>query len=153
VDGQGDFTWATFSGKTTFQSPEMESPEGNYTFIAYVEDHGDSGDRFWLQVKDRDGVVVWELSMADPAEDVAIVIDGDIVVPGSVKGAAYDGDQNAHALSAPEGHRSAVYLPLITAGEPGFAPAEESTQESGSVKAQSVAEHRFHVLLPSVVGP
>ena len=57
-DQANGFTWANFSGKATYQSPKMDVAEGNHTFIAYVEDHGDSGDRFWLQVKDKDGNVI-----------------------------------------------------------------------------------------------
>ena len=96
----GAFTWASFTGKTTFQSPQMASPEGNHSFIAYVEDHGTSGDRFWLQVKDKAGAVVWELSMADPAEDVAIEIDGD------------NANVSVEAQSVSE-HRWKVLLPIV----------------------------------------
>jgi hypothetical protein len=80
---EGSFTWATFSGKTTYTSPG-NGTLGNYNFIAYVEDHGDADDRFWLQVKDKDGVVVLTLSMDDPAADSSVFIDantGNITVP------------------------------------------------------------------------
>ena len=81
---EGTFTWASFSGKTTYQSPEMEQPQGNHTFIAYVEDHGATGDRFWLQVKDKDGNVILALSMDEPGDANATPIDAgsNIVVPG-----------------------------------------------------------------------
>jgi hypothetical protein len=62
-EGQG-FGWASFFGKCTYQDPTMVEPLGNYTFVAYVEDHGTPGsgvDRFWLQVYDRDGMVIDEL--------------------------------------------------------------------------------------------
>ena len=82
VGAETGFSWASFSGKVTYQSPQMEVAEGNHTFIAYMEDHGDTGDRFWLQVKDKDGNVILALSLDEPAANNATLIGGgNIVVP------------------------------------------------------------------------
>ena len=76
------FNWATFSGKANVYSSTTDSTEGNYTFIVYVENYGAAGDRFWLQVKDKNGVVVDQLSLAEPAaSNAAGITSGDIVVP------------------------------------------------------------------------
>ena len=79
------FGWATFSGKGTFKAADWIEPIGNYTFITYVEDHGEPGagvDRFWLEVRDKDGVIEPDLSLAAPATTNAITIfGGNIVSP------------------------------------------------------------------------
>jgi hypothetical protein len=42
--------------------------EGNHPFLAYIEDHGAQGcnqdptDEFWIEVKDKDGLVVLEVN-------------------------------------------------------------------------------------------
>ena len=63
----------------------MAEPEGNYSFTVYVEDHGESGkdtDRFWLEVRGKDGNVVPDLSLSPNAADNAITLTGgNIVVP------------------------------------------------------------------------
>ncbi|MAT99591.1 MAG: hypothetical protein CL608_20805 [Anaerolineaceae bacterium] len=87
--GEGDngntFGWAVFSGKATYQAPGMAEPEGNYTFTVYVEDHGEPGkdnDRFWLEVRDKNGNVVSDLSLSPEAADNAVTLSGgNIVVP------------------------------------------------------------------------
>jgi hypothetical protein len=80
----GDFGWASFSGKTTYQEPGWLEPEGNYAFMVYVEDRGEPGqyaDRFWIEVLDRDGNLT-ALAMSREATDNAILLDGgNIVVP------------------------------------------------------------------------
>jgi hypothetical protein len=73
------FGWASFAGKTTYLEPGWIDPVGNYEFVVYVEDHGTPGkdvDRFWIEVRDRDRVVLGGLSFADPATTNAIVIEG-----------------------------------------------------------------------------
>jgi VCBS repeat-containing protein len=79
------FGWASFSGKATYMEPGWVDAVGNYEFTTYVEDLGEPGadsDRFWLEVRDKDRVVVPDLSMADPADAEATIIDGgNIVVP------------------------------------------------------------------------
>ena len=76
--------WASFGGKATYQEPDWPEPIGNYKFLVYVEDHGEPGsgaDRFWIEVKDKDGEIA-PLSMPRDAVDNAEVIDGgNIVVP------------------------------------------------------------------------
>lgn len=50
------------------------------------EDHGVDGDRLWLEVRDRDGVIVDEISLEDPATVNAVDISGgNIVVPHTTK--------------------------------------------------------------------
>ena len=81
---EGSFGWATFSGKATYREPGWVEPIGGHKFVVYVEDHDESGvgvDRFWIEVRDRDGNVV-TLSMDPIAVDNAEVLGGgNIVVP------------------------------------------------------------------------
>jgi hypothetical protein len=65
-----------------------ENEKGNYRFTAYVEDHGESGsdpvtpDRFWIEIRDKDGVVVTELSIPSPGSENALdLVGGNIQVP------------------------------------------------------------------------
>ena len=89
VDGlalgeESGFGWAAFSGKATYQAPSWLEPEGNYTFTVYVEDHGDPGssDRMWVEVRDKDGVVVGALSINPDGSTNAVTLGGgNIVVP------------------------------------------------------------------------
>lgn len=93
TDGEGDYGWATALGKATFREPGLDD-EGNHTFLLYTEDHGEQGcsqnpsDEFWIQVKDKDGVVVLEVNGDDPAGpdtetdgDDEPLVCGNIVVP------------------------------------------------------------------------
>ena len=84
-DDGSPFGWASFSGKATYREPGWPDPLGNYTFITYVEDHGEPGvdvDHFWIKVLDRDGLLAPGLSMDEPAVDNTVTIDGgNIVVP------------------------------------------------------------------------
>jgi hypothetical protein len=79
-----DTGWATFLGKATYLEPGMDEAVGNHAFTVYVEDRGEPGagtDRFWLEVRDKDGVLV-DLSFDRPAGDHAVVLGGgNIVVP------------------------------------------------------------------------
>lgn len=63
------------------------APEGNHRFVVYVEDHGEPGagtNEFWIEVRDKNGNIV-VLSMADPAESNAEILEGEnIVVPHSL---------------------------------------------------------------------
>ena len=86
VDVAGDrFGWASFSGKATYVEPGWPEPIGNHKFVAYVEDHGTPGggvDRFWIEVVDRDGIVISVSSMDRDAVPNAVLIQGgNIVVP------------------------------------------------------------------------
>jgi hypothetical protein len=80
----GVFTWASFSGKTTYQEPGWIEPIGNYTFLVYVEDQGEPGagaDRFWIEVRDKAGDLT-PLSIPREAVDNAVLLGGgNIVVP------------------------------------------------------------------------
>jgi hypothetical protein len=81
---ESSFGWASFSGKATYMEPGWLEAEGNYTFTAYVEDHGEPGssDHFWIEVRDKDGNVVAALSMTPGASDNAVTLQGgNIVVP------------------------------------------------------------------------
>jgi hypothetical protein len=84
--GEGDgFGWASFSGKATYQDPSMIEPEGNHEFIIYVEDWNEPGsgiDRVWLEVHDKDGIVIDKMSMPRSAGEHTVPIGGgNIVVP------------------------------------------------------------------------
>ncbi|MCB0105971.1 MAG: inorganic diphosphatase [Caldilineaceae bacterium] len=129
LGAEGSYTWTTFSGKATYQGPDMESPEGNYTFIVYAEDHGESGDRFWLQVKDKTGNVVTELSFAEAATANALLIsDGNISVPGTTASAVNE----QHLL----------YLPLINS---------DVQAAQGSFMVQPVPDDpSYRILLPII---
>lgn len=82
VGDEDGFGWASFTTKATYIDPSMTDAEGNYEVTVYVEDHGSDGDRLWIQVRDRNGVVVDELSLATPATSNAISISrGSITVP------------------------------------------------------------------------
>jgi len=79
----GVFGWASFSGKATYQEPGWPTPIGNYEFVVYIEDHNEPGtgtDRFWIEVKDKDGKVVGVMSMLREAVNHAVDLDGGNVV-------------------------------------------------------------------------
>ncbi len=88
LGGGGSFGWASFSGKSTYLEPGWLDAKGNHIFVAYVEDHDDSdasGDRFWLEVKDKNGNILPGLSMDRPAIDNAERLrNGNIIVPHTV---------------------------------------------------------------------
>ena len=77
--------WASFSGKATYLEPGWPEPVGNHQFVAYVEDCDEPGtgvDRFWIQVKDRDRVLIEAMSMEAGAIDNAEELTGgNIVAP------------------------------------------------------------------------
>jgi hypothetical protein len=86
---QGDFGWASFSGKSTYLEPGWPEPEGNYEFLVYVEDHDEPGtgvDRFWIEVKDKAREIVPAMSMDREATDNTVALaGGNIAVPYGVK--------------------------------------------------------------------
>jgi VCBS repeat-containing protein len=77
--------WASISGKTTYLAPGWDEPQGNYGFVLYVEDRNEPGngiDRVWLEVRDKDGIIVPDLSIPSPATQNAVPIGGgNIAVP------------------------------------------------------------------------
>jgi hypothetical protein len=79
-----EFSWASFSGKANYLAPGSEI-QGNHGFIVYVEDHGDPGadiDRIWIQVLDKENLVIPEMSISIPAVSSALAIhEGDVFVP------------------------------------------------------------------------
>jgi hypothetical protein len=79
------YGWASFSGKATYLEPGWPEPVGNHEFVVYVEDRNEPGtgiDRFWIQVKDRDRLLVDAMSMRAPAfENAEELAGGNIVVP------------------------------------------------------------------------
>ncbi|MFO7695678.1 MAG: hypothetical protein R6X16_00790, partial [Anaerolineae bacterium] len=81
----GDTTmgWATFSGKCTYLGDGMAAPEGNHEFTVYVEDYyGAKPDRFWIEVRGKDGQVITAASLLREARDNAQgITTGDIAVP------------------------------------------------------------------------
>jgi VCBS repeat-containing protein len=112
VDADGPYGWASFGGKAGFQEPGFDT-EGNYTFLVYTEDHGESGcnqvvhDEFWIQVLDHDGISVLEINgpNSDPAGpdestdgDDEPIVCGDIVVPHKTgSGAGGGGGKKNHS--------------------------------------------------------
>jgi hypothetical protein len=64
-------------------------PIGNHTFIVYVEDRGEPGkgtDRFWVEIRDKNGDIISVISMDPPAPSEAVTIQGgNIVVPQNPK--------------------------------------------------------------------
>jgi len=83
--GDPSFGWASFNGKGTYRAPGWDDAVGNHEFTTYVEDHGEPGsgaDRVWIQVLDKDDLVVPGLSIDPQATDNAVLINGgNIVVP------------------------------------------------------------------------
>ncbi len=84
--GEGtDFGWASFSGKATYLEPGWQEPIGNHRFVVYVEDYGEPGaglDHIWIEVLDKDSVVIPVSSMERPATDHTETLEGgNIVVP------------------------------------------------------------------------
>ena len=77
--------WASFTGKCTYLEPGMVEPFGNYRFVTYVEDWNEPGagfDQFWLEIQDRDSVVVLDMSMDRPGSENTVTLGGgNIVVP------------------------------------------------------------------------
>ena len=75
---ENSYGWATLAGKATYQEPGWPDAIGNYTFIVYVEDNNEPNagiDRFWVEIKDRDGSVVSVMSMDREAGDNAVEVD------------------------------------------------------------------------------
>ncbi|MEA2001322.1 MAG: hypothetical protein U9N84_05480 [Actinomycetota bacterium] len=85
LGSDGAIGWASFAGKATYLEPGWLEPEGNHTFVVYVEDHGAPGsgaDRFWIEVRDKAGVTIVDSSMPDDAPTNAATLGGgNIVVP------------------------------------------------------------------------
>ena len=92
-DGDGAYGWAAVAGKSTYRELDLDN-EGNHPFLMYVEDHGQQGceqtpvDEFWIEVKDKDEVVVLQLNGPEPAgpneatdADDEPIVCGNIVVP------------------------------------------------------------------------
>jgi hypothetical protein len=83
------FGWASFNGKCTYLEAGWVEPIGNQEFTVYVEDRnefaiesGDYFDRFWIEIRDKDGNVIAVLSMDRDADKNAIKFaDGNISVP------------------------------------------------------------------------
>jgi hypothetical protein len=84
IGTQSDFGWASFAGKSTYGAPG-EDNQGNHRFLVYVEDYGTPGagsDKFWFQLRDKQGDFVTDLTLDAPAHDNAATIEGgNIVVP------------------------------------------------------------------------
>jgi hypothetical protein len=93
--GDPSFGWASFNGKGTYREPGAEDAVGNHEFTTYVEDHGEPGggaDRVWIQVLDKDDLVVPGLSIDPQATDNAVLINGgNIVVPHTNSGGMSSG--------------------------------------------------------------
>jgi hypothetical protein len=79
-DSHDPVRWASFSGKTTYDAPELDEPDGNHDFLAYVEDA--DPDRFWIEIRDKAGQVIDTISMSRPGSAHAVAITGgDVTVP------------------------------------------------------------------------
>ena len=86
--GQNPFIpmgWASFTGKATYKEPGWLEPIGNYLFTVYVEDRNEPGsgiDRFWIQVRDKNGNSIPAMSLPVPGANNAVdILVGNIVVP------------------------------------------------------------------------
>jgi VCBS repeat-containing protein len=81
----GMFGWASFSGKSTYLEPGWPEPVGNHEFVVYIEDHNEPGsghDRVWVEVHDKNGAVIPDLSMGREAVENTVELDGgNIVAP------------------------------------------------------------------------
>ena len=88
------YGWAFFTGKATYLAPDHEEPIGNHEFAVYVEDRAEPGvyaDRFWVEVRDRDGLSVDLLSLAqDPPDNAVSLSGGNLVVPHQNEGKGKD---------------------------------------------------------------
>jgi hypothetical protein len=80
-----EYGWASFAGKATYKEPNLDT-EGNHLFFIYAEDHGEQGcnqdpsDRFWVEVWDKDDMVV--LTLGGDAQNDAVDIEcGNIYAP------------------------------------------------------------------------
>jgi hypothetical protein len=98
-DEDGAFGWAAASGKAVYREPDLVD-EGNYTFVMYVEDHGEEGcgqdpaDVFRIVVRDKDGNDVDDLSFfldGDEGGEGGQIECGNILVPHKA-GKKGDGD-------------------------------------------------------------
>jgi hypothetical protein len=80
-----NFGWASFSGKATYKEPSWPDPIGNHEFVTYVEDQnepGDGLDQIWVEVHDKDGMVIVNMSMERLAHEHCVGIEGgNLVVP------------------------------------------------------------------------
>jgi len=85
TDNDETYGWAAFSGKANYLEPGWLEPIGNHEFIIYVEDRDERGnglDRFWIKIKDPNGITIDYMSMNDPAADNYVELDGgNIIVP------------------------------------------------------------------------
>jgi hypothetical protein len=142
---EGTYGWATFSGKATYLGQGMIEAEGNHTFIAYVEDHGQPGagvDRFWFEVQDKDGAVVSDLSMDPAAADNAETIDGgNIVVPHRPKKGKGGRSLTEQVTAASEPLTTGDEVALFLAGGTYESlVVDDSGQRVGVVDGQPLAE-------------
>jgi hypothetical protein len=84
-DAEEHFGWASFMGKSTYLEPGWPEPIGNCEFITYIEDRNEPGtgvDQFWIEVLDKNGSKVAEMSMPSPAlENTTELSGGNIIVP------------------------------------------------------------------------
>lgn len=83
LGGDASMGWASFSGKATYSEPTWLEAVGNHEFTVYVEDRDGSGpDRIWLQLTDKDRVLIADLSMMGPASGNSVpIVGGNVVVP------------------------------------------------------------------------
>jgi hypothetical protein len=82
LSDEDSFVWATFTGVATYKEPDWPEPEGNYHFNVYVEDHQESGraDRFWIEIRDKNGNIIAELSMIAKASENAESVNGGSII-------------------------------------------------------------------------
>ncbi len=143
-----NFSWASFSGKATYQRPDGEN-EGNHTFIAYVEDRGQTGDRFWLQVKDKNGNLIAALSLAEAATANAVTIvdgNGNIVAPGSP---GVQASADAPSTTEVSEADSQVDETLTPDAPPADGP-EDSGQVNDGTNEDSTPQTEHKILLPFI---
>ncbi|MHB1318539.1 MAG: OmpL47-type beta-barrel domain-containing protein, partial [Anaerolineae bacterium] len=83
LGGDASMGWATFSGKCTYLGPGMGAPEGNHEFTVYALDYYDGrADRFWIEVRGKDGQVIAAASLPREATlNAQEITEGAVVVP------------------------------------------------------------------------
>lgn len=89
--------------RSGYLEPGWTEPLGNHRFVVYVEDHGEPGrdsDRFWLEVRDKDGQRIAASSLPTPAEDEAVVLGGGNIV------APYGDQDRTDWIAEPSTHQS-----------------------------------------------
>ena len=82
-DAGVEFGWASFTSKATWKDADWLDPVGNHQVVVYVEDRGEpEDDNLWVELRDRDGLLVPDITLSREAYEQAPELQGgNIVVP------------------------------------------------------------------------